>query len=63
MQPVMKPTNNKPAVCATIKVHGSLEIRLHSGNSVAAIPSNEISAEILRPHRSESQPEIGRNTR
>ncbi|MNC79871.1 hypothetical protein D3C75_1324760 [compost metagenome] len=50
MQPVMKATSNKPAVCATINVHGSLEINPHSGNNVAAIPSKEISAEILRPH-------------
>ncbi|MNP48722.1 hypothetical protein D3C76_1428590 [compost metagenome] len=50
LQPVMKPTSNRPAVCAAIKVHGSLEIRFHNGNSVAAIPSREIRAEILRPH-------------
>ncbi|MNF11508.1 hypothetical protein D3C80_2127400 [compost metagenome] len=59
----MNATSISPAVCATISVHGSLEISPHSGNSVAAMPSSEISAHTLRPQWSDNQPHTGRNAR
>ncbi|MCY1554327.1 hypothetical protein D9M68_908920 [compost metagenome] len=59
----MNATSINPAVCATISVHGSLDIMPHSGNNVAAMPSSEISAQTLRPQWSDSQPHTGRKAR